>query len=163
MFNQILLSLWVSFDTLYDTATNNICQISDHGMLWNIVFINWQILFHYIFLSHFPPASPEWVSLKPLILYNDISVNWRYQHHWFITITIIIILSLHTCLGRQICHSTSLNATGIRVLLNFRISFLFSITRTNSPYARFISFASFVFRHVDIVRKRMTSQKQFLR
>jgi len=32
VFYQILLALWVSLDTPYDTATNSACQLSVHGL-----------------------------------------------------------------------------------------------------------------------------------
>ena len=55
----------------------------------------------FFFLSHFPSVSiSRMVNLKTLVLYIDFNVNWRYQHHWFITIIIIIILILRTCLWR---------------------------------------------------------------
>jgi len=38
---KILFALRVSFDTLYDTATNSACQLSDHELLRNFFLITW--------------------------------------------------------------------------------------------------------------------------
>jgi len=90
------------FDTPHETATNSACQFSDHGILFIFFIINCQTLFQYSFsLSHSICLHLENESLEELVSCNDTSVNWRYQHHWFIPfIIIIIICNLHTCLCR---------------------------------------------------------------
>jgi hypothetical protein len=88
--------------------------------------------------------SREWITLKTLYLYIYISVNWCYQHNY-----IIIIIITFLFYGRvnedTKCFQTFLNATDIRVLLlSFRISSPFSITRTNFPTAKFVSATNLV-------------------
>jgi hypothetical protein len=92
VFCQILLFLCVSFDTPYDTASNSTCQLSDHGILCKALFVSWQKLFIIFFILSF--CISRMSRFKPSVLYSDISVNWRYQHHWFINVSIIIILLL---------------------------------------------------------------------
>jgi hypothetical protein len=146
---QILLALWVSYDTLYDTDTNSANQLSAHGILCIDFLIN---LINCVSIFFFR-------TLKTLYLYIDICVNWCHQHHWIITIIIIIIIILFD-VGVNIykkCCQTSLDAAGIRVLpLNFRISSHFSITRTNYSSAKFVSATNLVCKNVDVFRKRIT-------
>ena len=96
-----LLALWVSFDTLYDTATNSACQLSDHGILRNFFFnqlINFISIIFFFRTFHLSP-SREWITLKTLYLDINISVSWCYQHLWIRTI-IIIFFILRTCFWR---------------------------------------------------------------
>ena len=136
------------FDTPYETATNSGCQLSDHGIL--IVFYQVikiiSILFFFITFNLSP--SRKWISWRILVLCSDISVNWRYQHHWFITIIIIIIILFYArvYVETKSCQ-TSLNPIGFRVLpRNHRISSPFSVTSNNSPSASFVSVTNLVWK-----------------
>ena len=142
VFYHILLALWVSFDTPHDTATNNACQLSVHGLSRNI-FIKWWTLFQHFFHTFHLSESREGVTLRTLVLYNDISLNWCYQHYWFITIiNIVIVLILRACLWRYKmlpdvfqCYRYSSSSSQFRNLLPV------FVTRTNFPSARFVTTA----------------------
>jgi hypothetical protein len=106
------------FDTPYETATNSACHLSDHGKL--IVFyqvINIiSILFFFITFNLSP--SREWISWRTLVLCNDTSVNWRYQHHWFIAIIIVLIVLFYVRIYVVTkCCQTSLYPIAFRVFL----------------------------------------------
>ena len=160
---QILLVLWV-FDTPHKTATNSACQLSDHGILFIFFIINCQTLFQYSFsLSHSICLHLENKSLEELVSCNNTSVNWRYQHHWFIPIIIIIIFNLHTYLCRhKILPDVFISYWFSSFSCNHRISSPWSVTCTYYPSASFVSVAIVVWKVFNIFRKRMISWKHVL-
>ena len=54
----------------------------------SVTFFSIDKLYFHIFLFHAFHLSPsrEWITLKSLVLCNDTSVNWCWQHNWSITI-----------------------------------------------------------------------------
>ena len=109
---QFLLTLWVSFDSLYSTVTNCACLLSDHGIIRNVFS---SIDKYYFITFFFCTLTSTWIDdtniidLLPLLLL--LVLFWFYARVY----------------GDRECSPMSLDATGIRVLPpNFRISSPFS-------------------------------------
>jgi hypothetical protein len=88
------------------------------------------------------------LTLPALLIYY----HYYYNHHFYFT---YVLLETKCC-------PKSLAATGIRGLLrNFTLSSRFSITRSKSPSARFVSVANLVFKDVDILTKAWRHKNRF--
>jgi hypothetical protein len=152
-----LFALWVSLNSLNDTAKNCAGYISDNAV-YRIVFLSSDKHYLNILFLHFPSVSISRVSH----LKNFGFVQWHQGELTLLASLYYYYYYLYFYIFIRRIWLTSLNAAGIGVLpSNFRIYSLFVVTRTNSPSARVVSAAILDCKAIDILQNAWINENRF--